>query len=482
MARAKPTVSVDGTGKITAATSQAGGFVLAGTETTELQQETVQQATPTISVASDGVITATATQTAGFVAQGTKTATLAQETVPQATPSITVNGSGLITASATQTAGFVSAGTKSATLQQTTVEQATPTISVANDGTVTASATQTGGFVASGTKSATYSLPTQAAKTVTPTESAQTAVTAGKWTTGAVQVGAIPSDYFKPSGTLPITSNGTYDVKSYASTSVNVPGITPTGTLPITSNGTYDVTNYAGANVNVAGGGGSVIIGALRPDAELWKSWTYDKMIVADEGVAIPTYSTSARTLKDSETLEVITLDRDNYDYVFVARALAYPIYSEGTIISSGRLVCGLTESYYEFKDFPAGSVVDNGNATGALTYLTREGAVSGKIVYYASETNLTSGNGYSFGTIIDNLVAENSGSNITVVTPRLKMCGSSTIYSSYFWERTTDVRYQYVMELYRVPRANQTVRGFAWESLLIHAAECYNAIDHTLT
>lgn len=43
--------------------------------------------------------------------------------------------------------------------------------------------------------SSTYQLSTQAAATITPTESSQTAVTAGKYTTGAVTVAAIPSDY-----------------------------------------------------------------------------------------------------------------------------------------------------------------------------------------------------------------------------------------------------------------------------------------------
>lgn len=173
--------------------------------------------------------------------------------VEAATPVISVDNNGKVTATTDQHGGIVEASTKSAEYQQQAVEQATPTISVDNAGKITASATQAAGFVVAGTKSAAYSLPTQAAKTVTPTESAQTVVTAGKWTTGAVQVGAIPSDYIKPSGMLSIASNGTYDVARYASASVTVSGITPTGALSIGANGVYDVTSYASANVSVPG-------------------------------------------------------------------------------------------------------------------------------------------------------------------------------------------------------------------------------------
>lgn len=72
--------------------------------------------------------------------------------------------------------------------------------------------------------------PTLQSKSVsyTPTTSVQSAtVTADSGYDGldsvAVSVGAIPSEYIIPSGTLSITENGTKDVTNYASVSVDVP-------------------------------------------------------------------------------------------------------------------------------------------------------------------------------------------------------------------------------------------------------------------
>ena len=71
---------------------------------------------------------------------------------------------------------------------------------------------------------------------------------------------SVPQSGITPTGTKDITSNGIYDVGSFASASVNVPipsgYIQPQGTSSITQNGIYDITSFASVDVNVSGGGG----------------------------------------------------------------------------------------------------------------------------------------------------------------------------------------------------------------------------------
>lgn len=82
-----------------------------------------------------------------------------------------------------------------ATKSVMTATQATPNVSIDANGKITATVTQTAGYVSAGTKSATKQLTTQAAKTITPSKSSQTAIAKDVYTTGAVTVAAIPSQY-----------------------------------------------------------------------------------------------------------------------------------------------------------------------------------------------------------------------------------------------------------------------------------------------
>ena len=178
---------------------------------------------------------ATVTVPAGYYAsQVTKSVASGSATTPATTitknPGISVNSNGLITASISGT------------------QNVTPTV--------------TAGYVSSGTTgtitvngSATKQLTTKSATTITPTKSTQTAVASGVYTTGAITVAPIPSEYIVPSGTKNITSNGTHDVIANASVSVNVPipdgYVKPSGTKSVTTNGTHDIESYKNVNVNV---------------------------------------------------------------------------------------------------------------------------------------------------------------------------------------------------------------------------------------
>ena len=76
------------------------------------------------------------------------------------------------------------------------VDLATPTIWMNYDtGAFSAQIIQDTGYVNGGVKISRGQLDVQAAKTITPTKSSQTAVASGRYTTGAVTVAAIPSEY-----------------------------------------------------------------------------------------------------------------------------------------------------------------------------------------------------------------------------------------------------------------------------------------------
>ena len=172
-----------------------------------------------------------------------------------------------------------------------------------------------------------------------------------------------------------------------------IPSSQPTGTksISITQNGTTteNVADYASAQITANVPQMQRI--TLRPDAELWKSWTYDKRIVADEGVTIPAYQTTTVTLKATEQLDEITADAANYKYFLTFRTLVIPEYNTDEI-SRGRYEWSSMVGAYEFVFTPMAELhpLVDGEYTIATNSAAVQGSVSYRSLYFTSATGIS--------------------------------------------------------------------------------------------
>ena len=215
--------------------------------------------------------------------------------------------------------------------------------------------------------------------------------------------------------------------------------------------------------------------GVLRPDAEICHSVTYDKMLVADEKVAIPAWTTTATTLIASSALTpTYTISYTDYNYFICIRCLTIPVYNtEAT--AKGRLEYAFTAACYEISEAPAGTfygLVDPTKAyTSRLAAVTAYSAFS-RLIYYSGTSTLAAYSTTSYG-LVQAIVAPTLSSGVlTFNSPTFSARGSSTYFSQTYWNATTDARYQYKIEVYRCPKNNYNLNGFSQTTHLLQIAD----------
>ena len=202
-------------------------------------------------------------------------------------------------------------------------------------------------------------------------------------------------------------------------------------------------------------GGGTFtpIIGALRSDAELVDKWTMDSYAVADLGLTIPAYTTTATTLQASQTLDTYTGDPTAYRYFITERILTTPEYSI-TTLAKGRQEYTLTAAMYEWLYNPSGqqpTIINPSKAYGVYSQMI--GLAMTREVYWSSATAVgvyTSGAYCANQGVTAPTIASNK--TITIKSPTIAIRGHTTYLTSTFMNAMTDIRCQYVIELWRVP------------------------------
>ena len=195
----------------------------------------------------------------------------------------------------------------------------------------------------------------------------------------------------------------------------------------------------------------------IRPDAELVQTYTADELVVADLGLTIPAYATSNKVILTGAALTPkVTVDLNNYDYFVTMRSLSIPIYDTDTR-QKGRCDYTIAAYHYELVHVPANTVqtIDGTKAiTSAANLITALGS-TGREIYWTSATAMAANNVATYGTNAFAQAPTISGSTLTVKAPTYNIRGSTTYMTSGAWSHLTDIRNQYIIQVWRAPKGN---------------------------
>ena len=225
---------------------------------------------------------------------------------------------------------------------------------------------------------------------------------------------------------------------------------------------------------------GDIIVGAMRPDAQLVKTWSYDKKIVDDEGVTIGAYSTSAKTLLASQTLsdDTYTYSYSTHNAYLVIRMLAIPEYNV-TTNAKGRVEYWESCCTYEFTDVPANtfkSILNPDHKYASRHIATISSGNCPKLIYYSAANTITPYGTASYGVYETVTAPSVSSGKVTFKSPAFGIRGHATYLTSTYYNAITDIRYQYVADLYLAPKGGMNYDGFDISQSLVNIANDVNS------
>lgn len=255
------------------------------------------------------------------------------------------------------------------------------------------------------------------------------------------------------------------------------------GSTDITTNANnIDVTNLASVNVLVKP---TLTFSAIRPDAEIVKTWSWDAWAVDDWELTIPAYSTSAQTIKASESASgTYTLDYTAYDYFITERMLSIPTYSV-TSHNKGRVEYWTGYYAYEVTIIPANSFIAYIDSSVKYTSRNTVVRVAGQAytsLYWSSATAITPYSTTAYSVVQAAATPTISSDVLTMKTPTCSVRGHTTYFTSTYFNALTDIRYQWIAELWRAPKNNLNLDGWGVEQTVNHIMDCVNSTTKKLT
>lgn len=240
------------------------------------------------------------------------------------------------------------------------------------------------------------------------------------------------------------------------------------------------------ATYTEGGGAPTLKMGVIRPDATLVQSYTYDKNLIGDEVLeSLPAYTTTDTTLVASAALTTtVTLDYATYNYYILQRYLTIPSYSL-TSKAKGRVEYHVSSRMHEITEVPANQFIALVNGT--TKYTSRSVTVSDagvfhRLLYWKDGSSITPYSSSSYGPYQAVVAPTISSGVLTINSPKFGIRGHTTYFTSTYFNALTDIRYQYIIEVYRAPKGNLNLDGWNHTTQLMHVMDCVNSATHKLT